>query len=225
MLTITATTPPDSLCRVDTPDRPPLRVGLVQHRWHDDERALRAELTEGIATAAGLGARVVFLPELTLSRYPADTPGGTDAARTAEDLRTGPTVAFAAAAASAHGVFVHASLYERADGSDGLGYNTAVLVSPAGEPVARTRKLHIPVTAGYHEDTYFRGGPATDPYPVHTPAASTAPASACRPAGTSGSRRWRARTRSPGPRSSSTRRRSVPNPTIPGSTPARCGSR
>ena len=169
MLTITATTPPDSLCRVDTPDRPPLRVGQVQHRWHDDERALRAELTEGIATAAGLGARVVFLPELTLSRYPADTPGGTDAARTAEDLRTGPTVAFAAAAASAHGVFVHASLYERADGSDGLGYNTAVLVSPAGEPVARTRKLHIPVTAGYHEDTYFRGGPATDPYPVHTP--------------------------------------------------------
>jgi N-carbamoylputrescine amidase len=26
--------------------------------------------------------------------------------------------------------------------------------------VARTRKLHIPVTAGYHEDRYFRPGPA-----------------------------------------------------------------
>jgi N-carbamoylputrescine amidase len=33
--------------------------------------------------------------------------------------------------------------------------------------VARTRKLHIPVTAGYHEDRYFRPGPADgDPFPV-----------------------------------------------------------
>jgi N-carbamoylputrescine amidase len=57
------------------------------------------------------------------------------------------------------GVHVHASLYERADGDDGLGFNTAIVVSPAGELVARTRKLHIPVTAGYHEDRYFRPGP------------------------------------------------------------------
>ena len=35
--------------------------------------------------------------------------------------------------------------------------------------MAHTRKLHIPVTAGYYEDTYFRGGPAADPYPVHIP--------------------------------------------------------
>jgi N-carbamoylputrescine amidase len=57
------------------------------------------------------------------------------------------------------GAPVHASLYERADGEDGLGFNTAIVVSPAGELVARTRKLHIPVTAGYHEDRYFRPGP------------------------------------------------------------------
>ncbi|HEY3726103.1 MAG TPA: nitrilase-related carbon-nitrogen hydrolase, partial [Solirubrobacteraceae bacterium] len=54
----------------------------------------------------------------------------------------------------------HASLYERSDGSDGLGYNTAVVVAPDGRLISRTRKLHIPVTAGYYEDRYFRPGPA-----------------------------------------------------------------
>jgi N-carbamoylputrescine amidase len=67
------------------------------------------------------------------------------------------------------GLHVHASLFERGGGGDGLGYNTAIVVSPAGELLARTRKLHIPVTAGYHEDRYFRPGPGpggADPFPV-----------------------------------------------------------
>jgi N-carbamoylputrescine amidase len=64
-------------------------------------------------------------------------------------------------------VHVHASLYERADGPDGLGFNTAVIVAPDGELVGNTRKLHIPVTAGYHEDRYFRPGPGDSaPFPV-----------------------------------------------------------
>ncbi|MBY6706318.1 hydrolase [Rhodococcus sp. BP-241] len=168
MLTITATTPPPSPARTREPGRPPVRVALVQHRWHEDPSVVRAELEDGIATAAGEGARIVFLPELTLSRYPAFVPGGENPARSAEDLATGPTVTFAAEVAARHGIVVHASLYERDDTvGDGLGYNTAVLVSPDGEVTARTRKLHIPVTAGYHEDTYFRPGPADDPYPVH----------------------------------------------------------
>ena len=64
---------------------------------------------------------------------------------------------------------VHASLYERADGSDGLGYNTAIIVAPGGELIARTRKLHIPTSAGYHEDRYFRPGPGdSDAFPLVT---------------------------------------------------------
>ena len=64
---------------------------------------------------------------------------------------------------------MHASLYEPAERGDGLGFNTAILVAPDGELVQRTRKLHIPVTAGYYEDKYFRQGPASgegDPFPV-----------------------------------------------------------
>jgi N-carbamoylputrescine amidase len=157
----------DSPARVDAPTREPLRVGLVQHHWRDDSAALTRTLDDGIAAAADAGAAVVFLPELTLSKYPAFVEPAGVAADTAEDLLTGPTVTFAAAAAAKHGVAVHASLYERADQGDGLGFNTAVLVSPAGEVIGRTRKTHIPVTEGYVEDKYFRPGPADGAYPVH----------------------------------------------------------
>lgn len=157
---------PESLARVAPPDSPPVRVGLVQHAWVDDRAALLETLREGIRTAAEAEARIVFLPELTLSRYPADTlPEGTPS-ELAEDLETGPTVAFAREAARDFGVHVHASLYERADGDDGLGFNTAVVVAPGGEVLARTRKTHIPVTAGYYEDRYFRPGPPDSAYPV-----------------------------------------------------------
>ncbi|MDF0529653.1 hydrolase [Tsukamurella sp. 8F] len=168
MQLITAPAAPP-LSRVEPPAREPLKVGLVQHRWHSDAATLRAELTDAVGQAAGAGARVVFLSELTLSRYPAFVRGGENPSAAAEPLQSGPTFEFAANAAAKHGVVVHASLYERADAGDGLGLNTAVMVSPEGELLARTRKLHIPVTAGYYEDTYFRQGPTDDAYPVHAP--------------------------------------------------------
>ncbi len=174
MITVTAPAAPP-LSRTTGSDRPPLRVALVQHRWRPDADELAGVLRAGIDQAAAGGARVVFLPEITLLRYPADTPGGENPGAGAEDLTTGPTFTLAAEAARSNGIFVHASLYERAPGADGvedgLGYNTAILVSPEGQLVARTRKLHIPISAGYYEDTYFRPGPAVeDPYPVYAPA-------------------------------------------------------
>ena len=39
-------------------------------------------------------------------------------------------------------------------------------MAPDGRLVARTRTLHIPVTAGYYEDRYFRPGDDEDGYPV-----------------------------------------------------------
>lgn len=182
MIEITSLPSPPSLARTAPSDRPALRIAVVQHRWHADVAILRAELDEGIERAARLGATVVFLPELTLSRYPADTLPENDTSRSgarpsdaAEDLLTGPTFRFAADAARRHGACVHASLYQRTDNpdgsDDGLGLNTAILVSPEGELLARTHKLHIPVTAGYYEDKFFRPGPASgDAYEVHSPA-------------------------------------------------------
>ncbi len=168
MIVLTAPAGPP-LSRTTESSRPPLRVGLVQHRWRADAAELAKVLRSGIDRAAAEGATAVFLPEITLLRYPADQPGGKNADALAEDLTDGPTFTLAAEAATANGIFVHASLYQRAPGPDGLGLNTAIMVSPAGELVAKTHKLHIPISAGYYEDTYFRAGPADDPYPVYDP--------------------------------------------------------
>lgn len=184
MIEITCLAPLASPARMMPSTRPPLRVGVVQHRWHSNPSTLRAELDEGIERAARLEAAVVFLPELTLSRYPADVLPENDLTRPqqtrprpsdgAEDLLTGPTFRFAAESAQRHGICVHASLYQQADNpdgsDDGLGLNTSILVSPEGELLARTHKLHIPVTAGYYEDKFFRQAPeAEDAYQVHSP--------------------------------------------------------
>jgi N-carbamoylputrescine amidase len=154
---------PESFARVSDPARPPFRIGAVQHRWHPDPAEHEAALAEGIRSAAERGARLVCLQELTLSPYFAITPDGVEAARDrAEAIPDGPTTRFAARMAAESGCYVHASLYERPDDGGDLGYNTAICVAPSGEVVARTRKLHIPVTAGYYEDRYFRPGPSGD---------------------------------------------------------------
>jgi N-carbamoylputrescine amidase len=157
---IVAPATPASPARKRPPRRAPLRIGAVQQRWHPDPEEHEAALASGIRLAAGAGARLVCLQELTLSPYFAVDPAGPRATGVQpEDLPGGPTHRFAARMARETGANIHASLYERADGEDGLGYNTAIVVRPDGELAARTRKLHIPVTAGYHEDRYFRPGP------------------------------------------------------------------
>ena len=166
MRLLTAYDVPPSPARVREPVRPPFRIAAIQHRWDPDPDRHQANLAEGIAIAAREGAKLVCLQELTLSPYFAIVEDGPKDA--AEDIPDGPTTRFARRMAAEHGLHVHASLYERdPDADDGLGYNTAIVVAPDGELLARTRKLHIPVTAGYHEDRYFRPGPAgDDAFPV-----------------------------------------------------------
>jgi N-carbamoylputrescine amidase len=158
----------ESPARTRPAGRSLFRVAAVQHRWHPDPAEHEAALAEGIRMAAANGAQLVCLQELTLSRYFAVDPAGPQAAGAEpEELPGGRTFEFAARLAAETGVPVHASLYERADAEDGLGFNTAIVVAPSGELLARTRKLHIPVTAGYHEDRYFRPGPGdADAFPL-----------------------------------------------------------
>jgi N-carbamoylputrescine amidase len=165
---IVATDPPESPARTRPPRRRPFRIAAVQQRWHPDPDEHEAALAAGIKLAAAEGAQLVCLQELTLSRYFAIDPAGPAAAGAVpEELPGGATHRFAARMAAETGIHIHASLYERANAEDGLGFNTAIVVAPDGELVARTRKLHIPVTAGYHEDRYFRPGPAgPDSFPL-----------------------------------------------------------
>jgi N-carbamoylputrescine amidase len=164
---LTATGPtPESYARTEPPARAPFRIAAVQLAWHPDPAEHEAALAEGVRLAAGAGAQLVCLQELTLSPYFAITPDALDEAQErAEPIPDGPTTRLAARLAAETGAHVHASLYERNDEDpDGLGYNTAICVAPSGDVIARTRKIHIPVTTGYYEDKYFR--PGDTGYPV-----------------------------------------------------------
>ena len=198
-------------------------IGLVQTRWYDAADAHTEQLREGVSACAGAGANVVFLPELTLCRYPADRRPEGPANASAEDLESGPSLALARELARECDVHVQISLFERSGAADQRGLNSSIIVAPNGECVGRTRKLHIPVTEGYFEDHYFTEGPADDPYPVHSlELDGVASRWATRPAGMSGSLKWRVAMHSPALTCSVTPPPSAPNPTTRISTPHHC---
>jgi N-carbamoylputrescine amidase len=158
-----------SPARVHPPARIPLRVGLVQLAWHPDPAEHDKAIVDGVRVATDIGARLVCLPELTRSRYFAVEPRDPlHPATEPEPLPGGPTYELVARCAIETGAFVHASCYEAAtDG--GVGYNTAFVVAPDGTLVARRRKTHLPITAGYYEDTWFRPGDSGWPVtPIET---------------------------------------------------------
>jgi N-carbamoylputrescine amidase len=163
--------PLPSPARAEPSTRAPLRVGLVQHRWHRRPEEHADAIAEGVRLAADAGARIVCLMELTLSPYFAVEPDGPGTnvlgvAIEPEPLIDGPTHRLAARLAADTGVAIHASLYEAPDDAadDARGFNTAICVAPSGALLAHTRKVHLPVTAGYYEDRWFR--PGDTGYPV-----------------------------------------------------------
>lgn len=162
--------PLPSPARTRAPERGTVRIGAVQVAWHADPAEHAAALDRGVALAAGAGAALVCLSELTLSPYVAADPGGPDGGHRPEPLEGGPTVILARELAGRHGVHVSASLWEAAPEVAPRGYNTAVCVRPDGSVAAATRKVHIPVTAGYHEDRWFAAGDGAHPVVAVGPA-------------------------------------------------------
>jgi len=163
---VTQVVSPKSLSRVREPERAVIKVAAVQIGHNVDSAAHIATVIEAIETAVDAGAQIIFLPELTLSRYPADTlPSGVPN-QNAEQLESGPTFSLISQQAKKYGVVIHASLYQEAGLTDGRGLNTAIVVGTNGELLGSTPKLHIPVTEGYFEDKYFAPGQGNNPYPV-----------------------------------------------------------
>ena len=159
-------------------DRNPrlLRVAAIQERWYPDADEHKARLRDAALAAAEHAPALICMQELTLSPYFPQSRPDPGAPVDPESLDDGATVTFARALARDTNAHVHASLFEKAEGgaderanaaAHERGYNTAIVVAPGGDLVARTRKIHIPLTHGYHEDLYFESGAAgEDPFPV-----------------------------------------------------------
>lgn len=163
---LTQVASPKSLSRVREPERAVIKVAAIQINHNVDPAAHIATLLEAIEIAVDAGAKIIFLPELTLSRYPADQLPTVAPNRNAEQLESGPTFSLISQQAKKYGVVIHASLYQEAGLTDGRGLNTAIVVGSNGELLGSTPKLHIPVTEGYFEDKYFAPGQGNNPYPV-----------------------------------------------------------
>ena len=91
LITAVGSVPP-SPARVEEPTRAPFRIAAVQEPWHADPDEHVAALERAIAIAAGEGAQLVCLQELTLSPYFAIVPDALEtAAAMAEPVPGGPT--------------------------------------------------------------------------------------------------------------------------------------
>ena len=118
-----------------------LNVAAVQMCSSDDLAANLARCRELVGAAAQAGARLVVLPECFsfLGRRDGDKR------KIAEALDgSGPTMTALRELAAAHGVWlVGGGMPELVAGDAVRSYNSAVVVDPRGELVARYRKVHL----------------------------------------------------------------------------------
>jgi predicted amidohydrolase len=116
----------------------PVRVAVCQIAIQvGAAEANRAIAADAITEAAGHGAQIVVLPELTPSGYVFSDPAE---ARALGEPPAGPTGQQWARLAAAHGIVVIGGFAEL--GEDGILYNSAMLVGPSGERTVY-RKAHL----------------------------------------------------------------------------------
>ncbi|KAL0480578.1 N-carbamoylputrescine amidase [Acrasis kona] len=142
-----------------------VKVGVIQHKWHEDASEHAKAIRDGVEKASKQGAQLVLLQELTLHRYFGDKEKTDfeEISKLAEDLETGPTFQLCSTLAKEYNLYIVGSIYEKA--STGKFYNTAIIVNNEGGLKSYTRKQHIPDSEGYREAYFF--GPGDSDYPVH----------------------------------------------------------
>ena len=146
----------DSPARVLPAVRTPLRIALIQEPWHGSVEKQKVEITAAVQAASEFAPDLIVLTELSLYPYACTRPDAQ--ADFVPEKLDGMSVSFAAELARSSGAHVLISLYEDAGDKH---YNSAVTVAPDGGIALKTRKTHIPVTAGYYEDKYFAEGDST----------------------------------------------------------------
>ena len=162
---ISATLQP-SLCATGESDSRQLRVGLYQMKWYDDASEHLQQLHAGVAACAHAGAQIVFLPELTLSRYPADKRPESSSDRQPKTLEMDRRLLLQKTL-RARTMSLFRSPLRTVEREDGLA-STRQFWWRLTVSCCANSKLHIPVTEGYFEDCYFAQGPSDNPYPIHT---------------------------------------------------------
>jgi predicted amidohydrolase len=114
-----------------------LRVGLVQLNTQSDRATNLAAIERLVGEAAARGARFVMLPEY--APYLGPQAGYQEGA----ERVPGPLTDRFAALAQRHGVYLHAGSMVEQTETPGKYGNTTVVFNPAGEIIAKYRKIHL----------------------------------------------------------------------------------
>jgi len=115
-----------------------MRVAAIQTTAGADRDANLAAAGTLVEEAADAGAELVVLPEYF------SVAGTPEVLRERAELLDGPTLTWASAAASRHGVHLLAgSVPELTGRADGRLFNTSCLIGPDGATLAVYRKIHL----------------------------------------------------------------------------------
>jgi len=117
-----------------------MRVGLAQYGATEDTAANLARAVEVTAEAGRRGVQLLVFPEVYMHRW---TDGVAASPSEIAEALDGPFMTAVAEAARAQRLHLVMGMAERAAGEAYRAYNTAVLISPAGERLAAYRKVHL----------------------------------------------------------------------------------
>lgn len=131
-----------------------MRIALVQQRALDDVAANRRKGLEALKQAAGQGAQLVCYAELAFTPFYPQQPATGDVAKLAETVPGPTTEAFASLAAEL-GVAAVLNLFER-DGD--CTYDCSPVIDADGRLLGKTRMVHVPDYACFHEKGYYSLG-------------------------------------------------------------------
>ena len=124
------------------------KVAIVQMRSSEDKQENLRRSIEFIAGAAGEGAGLVCFPEFQMAFSPGSQPAD-QLANIAETVK-GEFVSALAGAAKKNRIGIVATIYEKSSSPKRV-YDTAVILSPAGEVMSVYRKLHLYDALGFKE--------------------------------------------------------------------------
>jgi len=131
-----------------------MKLALIQQRAANDKAANRAKGLKAAETAARQGAQLVCFAELAFEPFYPQEPATKQAPHLAEPI-PGPTTEAFSRLARQFGVVIVLNLFER-DGD--RTYDSSPVINTDGKILGKTRMVHVPDYACFHEKGYYALG-------------------------------------------------------------------
>jgi N-carbamoylputrescine amidase len=134
-----------------------VKIALVQQHAGLDQQENRARGLTAVRKAAQSGAQVICFAELAFDRFYPQFPATPESLAKAEPV-PGPTTEIFSALAAELGVVIVLNVFEQADGTPGLTFDSSPVIDTDGTILGITRMVHITEYENFHEQGYYAPG-------------------------------------------------------------------